>query len=417
VVLVAVAVGLLLSRCAKTPAGGTEGGQGVPGGAGGGGGRGGGGGGPPVTVGVATAMLGPMPIEVSALGTVTPLATVNVVPRVSGALVKVAFTEGQMVKPGQLLAVIDPRPFQISLDQAKAQQARDEALLASAKVDLGRYQTLRATDSVAGQTYDTQVALVRQDQATVDADKANTANAALNLSFTRILAPVAGRVGLRDVDPGNQITANQATALAVVTKIDPITVVFSLPEGDIAPVVAHHGGAGLQVTAYDRAGGVAIAHGTLATLDNQIDTTTGTVKAKAIFANPQSALFPNQFVNVTLLVDTLQNQVIVPTTATRHGPKGDFVWVVQADKSVKSQPVTVGPGSAETVSIVSGLSAGETVVTDGGDRLRQGAKVRLPQTGARGAGGGAPGGPAAPGAAHGHGAGSGRHHAAAPAAG
>ena len=198
---------------------------------------------------------------------------------------------------------------------------------------------------------------------------------------------MSGRVGLRQIDPGNEITANESTPFAVVTQIDPITVIFSVPESAIGPI-EQHGGAGLQTTALDRAGGTVLGTGSLSTLDNLIDTTTGTVKARALFHNVGGRLFPNQFVNVTLLVDTLKNQVIVPTTAVRHGPQGDFVWVLQGDQTVKSTPVKVGPGTPETVSIVSGLQVGETVITDGGDRLRDGGTVVLPGQG--------PAGPAAP---------------------
>jgi multidrug efflux system membrane fusion protein len=392
VLAVAVILGLILSHCAHTPKGGAGAGPG----SGRGRGAGGGGGRPSVTVGVATAAIGEVPIQLSALGTVTPLATINVNARVSGMLDRVAFTEGQMVRKGQLLAVIDPRPFQVAVQQADGQRRRDQALLQTARLDLARYQKLSAEDSIAAQTVDTQAALVRQDEALVSSDDAVVANARLNLSFTRIVAPVAGRVGLRQIDAGNQITANEATPVTVVTQIDPISVVFSLPEGQIAQVTKRAGGAALPVTAFDRAGGVPLAQGSLATLDNQIDTTTGTVKAKATFANHDLSLFPNQFVNVTLLVDTLRGQVIVPTTATRHGPQGDFVWVLQSDKTVKSRPVVVGPGTAETVSITSGLAPGEVVITDGGDRLREGGTVVLP--GPAGAGPG-PGG-----------YGSGRHH-------
>ena len=380
----AVLLGVILSHCARAP-------QGKGGAAGRHDGGGGPGGRPSVTVGVATAALGDVPIQLAALGTVTPVTTINVNARVSGMLDRVAFKEGQMVRKGQLLAVIDPRPFQVAVQQGQGQLHRDQALLQTARLDLARYQKLGAEDSIAAQTVDTQAALVRQDEALVSSDDAVVANARLNLSFTRIVSPVAGRVGLRQIDAGNQITANEATPVTVVTQIDPISVVFSLPEGEIARVGRHRGGAGLPVTAFDRAGGVALAQGSLATLDNQIDTTTGTVKAKATFANRDLALFPNQFVNVTLLVDTLRGQVIVPTTAIRHGPQGDFVWVLQSDNTVKARPMVVGPGTAETVSIASGLRAGEVVITDGGDRLREGGKVVLPGSLGAGSGGGGPG--------------------------
>jgi len=378
VVLVALALALILSRCA-------HGGAAKKGGPGGGpGGR------PAITVGTAKAVAGAIPIEVSALGTVTPLATVSVNARVAGMLLTVNFREGQLVRKGQLLAQIDPRPFQVAVQQAQGQLLRDQALLTDAKLDLARYRTLKSQDSIAGQQVDTQAALVKQDEATVSSDHASVASAQLNLSFTRITAPVSGRVGLRQIDPGNQITANAATPIAVVTQINPISVVFSLPEEDIPSVTRNAGpkGGGLPVTALDRAGGTVLAQGVLDTLDNIIDTTTGTVKAKARFANAGGALFPNQFVNVTMLVDMLENQVIVPTTATRHGPQGDFVWVLQPDQTVKAVPVKVGPGTAETVSIVSGLNVGQTVITEGGDRLRAGGRVTLPgQRPSHGAGG------------------------------
>jgi multidrug efflux system membrane fusion protein len=386
VILVALALAALLTFCVAQGAGGA-GGHGGRGGRGGRGGGGAAGGRPAITVGVAKAVSGDIPIEVDALGTVTPMATVSVNARVSGMLDKVGFKEGQIVRKGQLLAQIDPRPFQALLDQANGQLGHDEALLASAQVDLARYAKLHAQDSIAAQTYDTQVALVRQDAATVASDKANSQSARLNLSFTRIVAPISGRVGLRQIDPGNQITANESTPFAVVTQIDPITVIFSVPESAIGPI-EKQGGTGLATTALDRAGGAVLAQGKLATLDNLIDTTTGTVKARALFHNAGNALFPNQFVNVTLLVDTLRNQVVAPTTAVRHGPQGDFVWVLQPDQTVKSRPVKVGPGTPETVSITSGLALGETVITDGGDRLKEDAKVVLPGQSPMGGGAG-----------------------------
>lgn len=387
VILIAIALAMALTFCASHGGGG--GGAGGGPGSGGRGGRfgGGPGGRPAVTVGIAKATLGEIPITQSALGAVTPLATVQVNARVSGLLDKVEFKEGQTVRRGQLLVQIDPRPFQIALDQAQGQLNHDQALLADAKLDLQRYSTLKAQDSVSAQTYDTQAALVRQYEGTVSADRAAVASAKLNLSFAHVTSPVTGRIGLRQVDPGNQITANQTTPFAVVTQLDPISVVFSVPENAIAPIVAK-GGTGLRVTAFDRAGGVPLAQGTLTTLDNLIDPTTGTVKARARFDNPKTALFPNEFVNVVLLIDVLKNQVVTPTTAVRHGPQGDFVWVLQPNRTVKSRPVKVGPGTPETVSIVSGLSVGETVITDGGDRLRDGAKVVSPGQSPGGFGGG-----------------------------
>jgi multidrug efflux system membrane fusion protein len=341
-------------------------------------------------VGVATATLGDVPITVSALGTVTPVATVQIQARVSGQLERVAFKEGQRVRKGQTLAQIDPRPFQVALDQAEGQRLRDAALLDNARKDLSRYETLKAQDAISGQTYDTQAALVRQDEATVAADRAAVASARLNLGYARVTSPVDGVAGLRQVDAGNQITANQSTPFTVVTQVDPITVVFSVAESAIGPI-ARAGVAGLPVTVYDRAGGAILAQGKLLTLDNLIDPTTGTVKAKAMFRNADLSLFPNQFVNVVLLVETLKGQIITPTTAVRHGPQGDYVWVLQPNHTVKARPVKVGPGTAETVSLASGLAVGETVITDGGDRLREGAKVTLPKPGAAGGGPGAAG--------------------------
>jgi len=372
VVVLAIVIGVLLTKCAASSAqsGGLAGGRNRP----------------TITVGIAKATLGDVPITVSALGTVTPEATVSVISRVTGQINRVNFTEGEMVKSGQLLATIDPAPFQAALDQAKGTLAQAEAVLAGAKVDLDRYRTLLAQNSVAKQTYDDQVATVRQDTGTVVADQAAVETAQVNLNWTRIMSPVTGRVGLRQIDAGNQVSANATTPIAVVTQVDPIDVIFAVPEDSIASIVRHANfGAGLPVTAFDRAGGAALAQGSLATIDNVIDTTTGTVKGKARFPNPNAALFPNQFVNVTVLVDTLKNQVIVPTTAIRHGPQGDFVYVLQTDSTVKVRQVKSGPSTGESTSIASGVAAGETVITEGGDRLRDGAAVTLPKPHSSGA--------------------------------
>jgi multidrug efflux system membrane fusion protein len=394
VVLVTIALAALLTFCSKMGAGSAKGGPPGAHGRHAGGGAGGGafaGGRPPTTVGVAKATLGSIPITQTALGTVTPMATVQVNARVSGQLFKVGFREGQMVRKGQLLMQIDPRPYEVALQQAEATLAHDQALLADAKLDLNRYSVLKAQNSIATQTYDTQVAAVNQDQATVKQDEATVANARLNLSFTRITAPVAGRTGLRQIDVGNQVVSNESTPVTVITQIDPITIIFPLPEDAIGEVMARHGGAGLEVTAMDRSGVTVLGHGRLLALDNAVNTSTGTVNGRAVFNNADGKLFPFQFVNIVLLVNTLENQVIVPTTAVRHGPNGDYVWVLQPGQpaTVKQRPIKTGPGTPETVSILSGLQAGETVITDGGDRLRDGAPVILP--GQRGAGGGAGG--------------------------
>ena len=365
VVAVAIGVGLLLARCAAGASQGAAAGRNRP----------------TITVGTATATVGDVPITVTALGTVTPEATVSVISRVTGQLNAVRFTEGQLVRQGDVLAIIDPAPFQAALDQAEGTLQHDQANLVGAQVDLDRYKTLVGQNSIARQTYEDQLATVKQDAGVVASDKGTVATARLNLVWTRILSPVGGRVGLRQIDAGNQITANGTTPIAVVTQLDPIDVIFAIPEDAIPSIVRHPNfGAGLPVSAFDRSGGAALASGSLATIDNVVDTTTGTVKGKARFPNPTGALFPNQFVNVTVLVDTLKGQVIVPTTAIRHGPSGDFVWVLQSDKTVTERAVKSGPGTGETTSVTSGLKAGEIVITDGGDRLREGAPVTLPRT-------------------------------------
>jgi multidrug efflux system membrane fusion protein len=390
VIAIAILLAFLLAFCGRAGGAHQAGAAGAHGrhgrGAGGGLGQGGR---PPTTVGVAKATIGAIPITQTALGTVTPLATIQVNARVSGQLFKVGFHEGQIVRKGQLLMQIDPRPYVIALQQAEALLAHDQALLADARLDLNRYTVLKAQNSVATQIYDTQVATVAQDVATVKQDEANVANAKLNLEFTSITAPVAGRTGLRQIDVGNQVVANESTPVTVITQMDPITIVFPLPEDAIGEVLAHHGGVGLQVTALDRSGGTILGTGKLLTLDNAVNTSTGTVNGRAVFRNTDGKLFPFQFVNITLLVDTLQNQVIVPTTAVRHGPNGDYVWVLQPNRTARQRPIKTGPATPETVSIASGLQAGETVITDGGDRLRDGAPVILPgQGGGAGGGGG-----------------------------
>jgi multidrug efflux system membrane fusion protein len=386
VVLVAVLIGWLLTHQGK-PAG--PGGPGAPGGRGG---RGGGfGGRNAITVGAAPATIGNIPIQLDALGTVTPPVTAIVASRIAGNLMEVYFTEGQMVKKGQKLALIDPRPYRVALEQAQGTLAHDQALLANAELDLKRYQTLLAQNSIASQQVDTQAALVKQDAAQVLTDKAGVDSAKLNLSYTLITAPAAGRVGLRQVDIGNYIPVGSTTGLVVLTQVDPIDVVFTIPEDNVPQITKRQrAGATLPVTVFDRGGGTALATGKLSTLDNQIDTSTGTVKAKARFDNGGRALFPNQFVNARLLVDVLCNAVVVPTTAVRHGSQGDFVYTLQPDRTAKMVTVKTGAGTPETVSIVSGLTGSETVITEGGDRLRDGAKVTLP--GDRPPGGGVSGG-------------------------
>lgn len=341
-------------------------------------GRGGMGG--PLPVGVAVVAKSDIAISLDALGTVTPLATVTVRPQVSGQILRFDFQEGQMVKAGDLLAEIDPRTFRAAYDQALGQLERDKATLANAQVDLKRDQALYAATAVSQQVLATQAALVRSTAATVASDAANVETAAINLGYTKITAPVDGRVGLRQVDAGNLIEDGQTSGIAVVTQLQPISVMFALPEDDISDVMARvHAGAVLAVEAYDRGQTVKLAAGTLATVDNQIDPTTGTVKMRALFDNKQGELFPNQFVNVRLLVNTLHAQLYVPASAIERGSQGAFVYVVQPDSTVAMRAVTLGPQDGERVAILKGLKPGETVVTDGADRLRDGADVTIPK--------------------------------------
>jgi len=370
-------------------------------GGGGGGGPGGPPGGPggggrkmPSVVGIAKVIEGEVPLVRSALGTVTPLATVTVRPQVSGQLVSVDFTEGQRVTQGQLLARIDPRPFQLVIDQTKAALARDQATLANAKVDLDRYTTLLKQDSIAQQQVATQQSTVAQQAAVVAADRATLGSAALNLAYSRMSAPVTGVVGLRQVDVGNYVSTGQSTVVTI-TQIEPIDVAFTLPEDQVPAVQARlRAHAVLPVTIYDRGRSRPLAQGRLLTLDNQMDVTTGTLKAKARFANADGALIPNQFVNVDLTVNTLTGVALAPAAAFRHGSQGDYAYVVGADRVAHVRPVKLGPTAADQVAVLDGLKPGETVVTEGGDRLTEGAHVILPgdKRPAFGGGGGAFGG-------------------------
>ncbi|OXJ16154.1 MdtA/MuxA family multidrug efflux RND transporter periplasmic adaptor subunit [Burkholderia sp. HI2500] len=347
----------------------------------------------PQPVQVATATQGEMPIVLSALGTVTPLANVTVKTQLSGYLQSVAFQEGQIVKKGDLLAQIDPRPYQVALENAEGTHARDSALLATARLDLKRYQTLLSQDSIASQTVDTQASLVKQYEGAVKTDQAAIDSAKLNLTYARITAPVSGRVGLRQVDPGNYVTPGDTNGLVVITQLQPMSVIFTTSEDNLPQILKQvNAGQKLSVTAYNRNNTVPLETGSLATLDNQIDTSTGTVKLRANFDNKEGMLFPNQFVNTRLLVDVLRNATIVPTSAVLTGSIGQFVYVVKPDNTVTVRKVTIGPVDGERTSIVSGVSLGERVVTDGSDRLREGAKISIPAdkpkgaSGARGAG-------------------------------
>jgi membrane fusion protein, multidrug efflux system len=342
----------------------------------------------PLTVGVASVTKGDIPITINALGTVTPLATVTIHPQISGPLVKIAFIEGQMVKRGDLLVQIDPRPYQAAVDQSAGQLKRDQAALANAKVDLDRYKTLLAQNSVSDQTYATQVATVAQEEATVATDRAALEAAQLNLDYCRITSPVPGLVGLRQVDIGNLMQAN-TTAIVVVTQLQPMSVLFTVPEDSLSNVLQRlRSGQKLAVEAFDRSLTNKIASGTLSNADNEIDTTTGTLKLRAMFDNSKFELFPNQFVNVRLLLDTLHDSIVVPGAAMQQGSSGSYVYVVKADGTVSMRAVTPGPSSGDLISITKGLQAGERVVVDGADQLRDGARVIVP--GAAAAAGNAP---------------------------
>ncbi|MBI4985473.1 MAG: MdtA/MuxA family multidrug efflux RND transporter periplasmic adaptor subunit [Rhodocyclales bacterium] len=342
-----------------------------------------GGDGRPLPVQAATAKSGDIDVFINALGTVVARNTATVKARVDGQLLRVAFREGQTVKEGDLLAEIDARPFQVQLDQANGQLARDQALLANARLDLERYRGLLAKDSIARQQVDAQEALVRQYEGVVQTDRAQVENAQLQLGFTRITAPVAGRLGLRQVDGGNMIRGSDATGLVVITQTQPINAVFAIPADHIGAVQARlRAGATLAVEAYDRDGKTRLAAGRLVTLDNQIDVATGTVKLKAEFANDDDRLFPNQFVNVRLRVETRRGAILIPGAAIQRGTQGSFVYVVGADQAVAVRPVTLGPVSGDVVAVDTGLAAGEQVVTDGADKLRDGAKVEVTTPGA-----------------------------------
>ncbi|MDR3437609.1 MdtA/MuxA family multidrug efflux RND transporter periplasmic adaptor subunit [Telmatospirillum sp.] len=357
----------------------------------------------PMPVVAAVAEKGDISITLGALGTVIPLATVTVKTQIAGQLTDVAYREGQVVRAGDFLAQIDPRPYQLSLAQYSGQLQRDQALLRAAEVDFARYKTLLAQDSIARQTVDTQEALVQQYRGTVETDQAQVNNAKLNLVYCHIVAPVGGRVGLRQVDPGNYVQTSDTNGIVVITQMQPITVVFTLPEDNLPAVMKRlHEGATLGVAAFDRSQSTQLASGRLMTVDNQIDTTTGTIKLKAQFDNRDEALFPNQFVNTRLLVDTLKDATVIPSAAVQRGAPGTYVYVVKDDNTVTVRPIKLGPASGEKVAILSGIEIGEKVVVDGGDKLREGASVTLPtakdQTGAAGNGGGTP----APAAADAH---------------
>ncbi|HWU15217.1 MAG TPA: efflux RND transporter periplasmic adaptor subunit, partial [Caulobacter sp.] len=371
--------------------------------------------GPASTVAVAAATTTDLPIIIDALGTVKPAATVTVRPQVSGVITQVLFREGQVVQRGQTLVQIDPRPYQMALLQAQGNQTRDEAQLAAARLTLSRYQTLLAQDSIARQEVDTQAATVKQLEGTVMSDRAAVGTARLNLGFARIVAPVSGRVGLRVTDVGNYIGAGDANGVAVITTVSPIDVEFTVPQDDVPRIAARQGRANVPVIALDRTRTQTLDRGTFSTLDNLVDTGTGTVKAKARFPNAANALFPSQFVNVRMELDTIKGAVVVPATAVRQSSDGSFVWLLNADKTVSKTPVKTGQATGVQVQITEGLKAGDKVITEGGDRLRDGGKVQLPGARPQGQGKGEGQGKGqrrhrdgAPGASQGQGGGEGR---------
>jgi len=387
-VLVAALVGVAywLVQRARGPA--------APAGAGlapgpGGHGPGGPGFGPPgagagATVGTARAQEGDIPVLIEALGTVTPPVTATLVPQVSGVLTEVLFEEGQSVKKGQVLARIDVRPYEQSLAQARGQRAKDEAQLAAARVTLTRYQTLLAQDSIARQDVDTQAALVKQLEGVVEAGRASERAAELNVGFASIRAPISGRIGLRTVDPGNLVSSGSATGIATITQMAPIDVLFSVPQERVQAVLAAQRSGPLTVRALDRERSRTLAEGRFLTLDNQINTATGTVRAKARFANADGALFPNQFVNARLQLGR-ERGVLVPVTAVRTGPQGDYVYVVDDERVARMRPVVRGIATTDQMLLREGLQPGERVVTEGGDRVKDGGRVQV-AGGAAGAG-------------------------------
>ncbi|RSC99817.1 efflux RND transporter periplasmic adaptor subunit, partial [Pandoraea apista] len=333
----------------------------------------------PQIVSVAQATYGDMPVTITSLGTVTPEATVTVLPQLSGYLTQVGYQEGQDVKQGQFLAQIDPRQYEINKEQAQAQLAKDRAALAQARADLARYTQLHEQKSIAEQTFVDQQFTVAQDEAAVQADQANIKQFELDLTYCRITAPVSGRVGLRLVDPGNYVTATSTTGIAVITSIKPTTVEFTVAQNALPAVMKRfRTGTPLTVTAYSSDNKDQLATGTLYAVSNQMATATGTVTLRARFANDDEVLFPQEFVNVKLLVDTLQHVVLVPTPAVQSGAPGEFVYVVTPQKTAALRKVTIGPSDGKHTVITAGLNAGDTVVTDGMDRLSDGAHIALP---------------------------------------
>lgn len=346
----------------------------------------------PLPVVVRPAVKADLNLYLDGLGTVTALANVTIRTQISGQLMEVDFKEGQSVNKGDLLAVIDPRPYQVALEQAQGQLTQAQAQLTAAQADLSRYQTLASQDSISTQQVDAQRATVGQYTGQVQTDQAAIDSAKLNLAYCHITAPVAGRVGLRQIDPGNYVTPGDASGLVVLTQVSPISVIFTLPEDQMSRVAGRlHSGAQMPVDAYDRTATTKLASGQLATIDNQADTSTGTIKLRATFDNSGDKLFPNQFVNVRMLLDVDRGVTVVPTSAIERGQQGTFVYLVKPDNTVAAQTVALGPTEGERVEVAKGLNPGDRVVVDGADRLKDGMKV-IPQSGASQGGNGPAGG-------------------------